>query len=54
MLNPGRTGGALEFVKTLKKTLNKDIRIVEVDAHINDETFAQTVCSVLFQLLGED
>jgi uncharacterized protein (UPF0261 family) len=57
----GRAGGHIAdhdadmaFVDTLKKTLKKDISIVEVDAHINDETFARAVCSVLFQLLGEE
>lgn len=56
----GRAGGHIAdpdadraFARTLKKTLRKDISIVEVDAHINDETFARTVCSALFQLLGE-
>ncbi len=56
----GRAGGHIadndadmKFVETLKNRLNKDIPVVEVDAHINDENFAQAVCSVLFQLLGE-
>ena len=57
----GRTGGHIadpasdrEFVQTLRKKLTKRIRIVEVDAHINDESFARAVCSTLFSLLGED
>lgn len=56
----GRAGGHIadndadmKFVKTLKNRLNKNISVVEVDAHINDESFARAVCSVLFQLLGE-
>ena len=56
----GRAGGHIadhasdmEFVRTLKETLDKRIRIVEVDAHINDEAFARAVCSHLFALLGE-
>lgn len=56
----GRAGGHIAdhdadmtFVKTLKNRLNKDISVVEVDAYINDHNFAQAVCTVLFQLLGE-
>jgi uncharacterized protein (UPF0261 family) len=56
----GREGGLIgdhesdmAFVQTLKKALKKGIRVVEVDAHINDEAFAQTACSTLFKLLGE-
>jgi uncharacterized protein (UPF0261 family) len=56
----GRVGGQISnhesdmaFVQMLKKALKKRIRVVEVDAHINDEAFAQTVCSTLFALLGE-
>lgn len=56
----GREGGHIgdhesdmAFVRTLKKSLKKSIRVVEVDAHVNDEAFAQTVCSTLFELLGE-
>lgn len=54
----GRTGGHIadpasdrEFVQTLRKKLKKNIPIVEVDAHINDEPFARAVCSALFSLL---
>jgi uncharacterized protein (UPF0261 family) len=43
----------MEFVQTLKKNLNACIRIVEVDAHINDEAFAQAVCSTLLAFLAE-
>ena len=43
----------MEFVQTLKKNLNARIRIEEVDAHINDEAFAQAVCSTLLTFLGE-
>jgi len=43
----------MEFVQTLNKNLDERIRIVEVDAHINDEAFAQAACSTLLALLGE-
>jgi uncharacterized protein (UPF0261 family) len=43
----------MEFVQTLKKNINARIHIVEVDAHINDEAFAQAVCSTLLTFLGE-
>ena len=43
-----------EFVRTLRQNIAKRIRIVEVDAHINDEVFARAVCSSFFELLGED
>jgi len=56
----GRAGGHIGdhasdmiFVQTLKELLSAHIRIVEVDAHINDEAFAQASCSTLFELLGE-
>jgi uncharacterized protein (UPF0261 family) len=43
----------MEFVQTLKKNIDARIHIVEVDAHINDEAFAQAVCSTLLTFLGE-
>ena len=41
----------LTFVRILKQKLRKDIAVVEVDAHINDTSFAQTVCSLLLELI---
>lgn len=41
----------MTFIRVLKEKLNKKITVIEVDAHINDESFAQAVCSSLFQLL---
>lgn len=43
----------MEFVQTLYKNLDKRIRIIEVDAHINDEAFARAVCSTLLAFLEE-
>lgn len=37
----------MRFVRVLKQKLRKGIPVIEVDAHINDELFAQTVCSLL-------
>ncbi len=41
----------MTFVRVLKKRLNQDISVIEVDAHINDEVFAEAVCSLLLELL---
>ena len=40
----------MKFVKVLKQKLRKGVPVIEVDAHINDESFAQTVCSLLLEL----
>jgi len=39
------------FISTLKEKLRPDITFVEVDAYINDPIFAQTVTSLLLQLM---
>jgi len=39
------------FISTLKKRLNPRIRVVEVDAHINDEKFAFTACGILTEMM---
>jgi len=39
------------FVATLKEHLKNKIPVIDVDAHINDETFARTICSTLLQLI---
>jgi len=41
----------MSFVRVLKQKLQMDIPLIEVDAHINDHSFAQAVCSLLFQLI---
>jgi uncharacterized protein (UPF0261 family) len=41
------------YLNALKENLNCRIRLVEVDAHINDEDFAQTVANTLLQLMKE-
>ncbi len=41
------------YLNALKENLNSRIRLVEVDAHINDEGFAQTVAKTLLQLMRE-
>lgn len=52
-------GGALHdpdvdkvFTEELKKHLNPDIEVVEVDAHINDPEFAKAVIAVLEESFG--
>lgn len=39
----------MRFVRVLKQKLRKGIPVIEVNAHINDESFAQAVCSLLFE-----
>ncbi|UCD09066.1 MAG: Tm-1-like ATP-binding domain-containing protein [Dehalococcoidales bacterium] len=41
------------FIDTLKKSLNPVIRLVEVDAHINDEIFAGQAVSLLCEMITE-
>ncbi len=40
-----------EFISTLKKRLSPRIRVVEVDAHINDEEFAIKACDLLTEMM---
>ena len=44
----------MTFVRILKEKLKDGILVIEVDAHVNDEVFAQTVCSLLIQLIDKD
>jgi len=37
----------MAFVDTIKKHLKPHIKVVEVDAHINDPVFAETVVPLL-------
>jgi uncharacterized protein (UPF0261 family) len=39
------------FVETLKRSLKPSIRIIEVDAHINDELFAKRAVDLLCELM---
>jgi uncharacterized protein (UPF0261 family) len=39
------------FILALKKRLNPKIRVVEVDAHINDEKFASSACGLLAEMV---
>lgn len=39
------------FISALKKGLHPRHRIVEVDVHINDETFAERACDLLFEMM---
>lgn len=41
----------MTFTRVLKKRLKKDIPVIEVDAHINDKSFAEVICSRLIQLI---
>ena len=39
------------FISTLKKRLDPRIRVLEVDAHINDEEFASGACALLAEMM---
>jgi uncharacterized protein (UPF0261 family) len=41
------------YLNALKANLNTRIRLVEVDAHINDEDFAEAAANTLLELLSE-
>ncbi|RPJ10533.1 MAG: UPF0261 family protein [Deltaproteobacteria bacterium] len=40
-----------EFVLTLKEKLDPKVRLVEIDAHINDEIFAMKACDLLVEMM---
>ena len=40
-----------EFVLTLRKRLDPRVRLVEIDAHINDERFALKACDLLIEMM---
>ena len=41
----------MSFVRMLKQQLPSAIPVIEVDAHINDESFAEVVCTLLLQMI---
>ncbi|HEY93968.1 MAG TPA: UPF0261 family protein [Dehalococcoidia bacterium] len=41
------------FIDVLKKKLNPGIRFIEIDAHINDETFAGQAVNLLCEMMAE-
>ncbi len=41
------------FIDTLKKTLKPGIRLVEIDAHINDEIFAERAVDLFCEIMAE-
>ena len=43
----------MAFVDALKQNLKSSIRIVEVDAHINEEVFAEQAVDLLCELMGK-
>jgi uncharacterized protein (UPF0261 family) len=40
-----------EFFSALKRKLDPKVRVVEVDAHINDEAFASRACDLLIGMM---
>ena len=40
-----------EFLSALKRRLNPKVRLMEVDAHINDEVFASRACDLLEEMM---
>jgi len=41
----------MAFITTLKKQLKPEIKVTEVDAHINDPIFAETVAPILIEMI---
>ncbi len=46
--DPGADGG---FLSALKRNLDPKVRVVEIDAHINDEAFASRACDLLMGMM---
>ena len=44
----------MALIETLKKNIRKDIKVVEVDANINDDEFAERVVSVFIELMNKE
>ena len=40
------------FFKTLKRNLKPEIEVKEMDAHVNDESFAEEAAKMLYRLMG--
>ncbi|MBA7552277.1 hypothetical protein ES705_44835 [subsurface metagenome] len=40
----------MAFLNTLRKNLRNDIKILEIDAHINDKFFAEEVASTFIKI----
>ena len=51
MWNPD---GNSVFLKELKRNLGQEIPIIEVDAHINDDEFANVALEHLLEVMGEE
>jgi len=43
----------MAFVRTLKKHLRPQIKVIELDNHINDPIFAETVVPILIEMIQE-
>ncbi len=43
----------MAFVETLERELTPEVKLVQVDAHINDQTFADATVRFFFELRGE-
>jgi uncharacterized protein (UPF0261 family) len=44
----------LSFARALKQNLKPSIPVIEVDAHINDESFARVVCDLLLKMITKE
>ena len=44
----------LSFTRALKQNLKPSIPVIEVDAHINDESFARVVCDLLLEMITQE
>jgi len=42
----------MAFVKGLREKLRNDIKIVEIDAHVNDASFAESVALIFKRLIS--
>jgi uncharacterized protein (UPF0261 family) len=42
----------LAYLETLKRNIRPDIEVKEVDAHVNDDVFADEAAKMLLRLMG--